>query len=623
MDDERDRSHDGERPEPERPVGGSEWLLQQLSGGRLKSIFDAPRSTTPAGQPNAGEASEGESSEADESEPGQPDTDRLEAPPSDAPSPEAPRPEDSQERDQDTEDAESTGAESVDGTSARENRDDSSSEMSRGRNRAAPVGLWPGEPVLSVTPQPEMLEQPEMLDQLRIVDPREPSSDDTASDDTASDEAPSDEAPSDDVRSEPGNSAPAEPDPSEKQPADHDATPLPAEEDHASDVVHPEPASAPDPSHPFLPAAQPPVDLPTAPAALQDARTSPPEPFSEPSDGRPDGAMPPTPREPAPAAVYQWPDPRGQWDEPPVWEEVVASRDNPEDDGGDEELWRETAGAYAWNLEPTAEPTAEPIAQPTAEPPAQPPTPPAEPAASPAPPFTTAPAVSHVNSASSRASRGPRGRRPDRSGADSRRSAPAAARFPSWRTLSRRRLLIGLIALGTVILLAILFAIGTAVGSTGASAEQGALAGTSSADGVPSPAPTASLPGVGPLPAGTWAWNALLGGECVQPFDSVWAEEFTVVDCAVAHTAQLVATAELPDPSFPGQEALAVSVSSLCQAQGVVDVAAAGTYGDVQVSGTFPVTQEQWDAGERSYYCFVDRAGGGELTGSLAGTPAG
>ncbi|WP_201787621.1 septum formation family protein, partial [Rathayibacter tanaceti] len=138
------------------------------------------------------------------------------------------------------------------------------------------------------------------------------------------------------------------------------------------------------------------------------------------------------------------------------------------------------------------------------------------------------------------------------------------------------------------------------------------------------PAPTAAvpLPTAGPLPAGTWAWTELLGGECVQPFDSVWAEQFTVVDCGAGHEAQLVARAELPDTAFPGQEALAVSVSSLCQAQGVVDVAAAGAYGDVQVSGSFPVTQEQWDAGERSYYCFVDRAGGGELVGSLAATPA-
>lgn len=592
MDDERERSHEGERPEPERPIGGSEWLLQQLSGGRLKSIFDAPRSTTPAGQPDAAEAPEGERSLSDE--PGEPDARRIEDPQPDALSPDTPRPEDSQERDQDGETAESTGAGSIDEKAARKNGDDSSSDVFRERNRAAPVGRWPGEPVLSVTPQPKALDQPE------TVDPREPTSD---------------AAPRGDVPSEAGHGASAGLDPSEqqpgdsvppsRQPTDDGAVPVPAEEARASDAVQAE--SAPDPSRPSLPAAQPPDDLPTAPAALRDAPTPPSEPLADPSDGRPDGATPPTPRETAPAAVYQWPDPRGQWDEPPVWEEVVASRDDPEDDGGDEELWRETAGTYPWNLEPTAEPTA----------------PPAEPATRQAPPFETTPAASHVNSASSRSSRGSQGRLPDRAGAEARGSAPAALRFPSWRTLSRRRLLIGVIAAGAVILLAALFAIGIAVGSAGAPAQQEVLPGAASAEDVRSPTPAASLPSVGPLPAGTWAWSTLLGGECMQPFDSVWAEEFTVVDCAAAHTAQLVATAELPDPSFPGQEALAVSVSSLCQAQGVVDVAAAGTYGDVQVSGAFPVTQEQWDAGERSYYCFVDRAGGGELTGSLAGTSSG
>ena len=42
----------------------------------------------------------------------------------------------------------------------------------------------------------------------------------------------------------------------------------------------------------------------------------------------------------------------------------------------------------------------------------------------------------------------------------------------------------------------------------------------------------------------------------------------------------------------------------------------------MQVSASFPVTQEQWDAGERSYYCFVDRAGGGDMLGSVDGTPS-
>ncbi|WP_158078194.1 hypothetical protein [Rathayibacter sp. VKM Ac-2630] len=54
----------------------------------------------------------------------------------------------------------------------------------------------------------------------------------------------------------------------------------------------------------------------------------------------------------------------------------------------------------------------------------------------------------------------------------------------------------------------------------------------------------------------------------------------------------------------------------------MVDVAAAETYGDVQVSASFTVTQEQWDAGERRSFCFVDREGGDELVGSLAGSAA-
>ncbi|PPG03747.1 hypothetical protein C5C18_14360, partial [Rathayibacter tritici] len=294
-------------------------------------------------------------------------------------------------------------------------------------------------------------------------------------------------------------------------------------------------------------------------------------------------------------AVYEWPDPRGNWDQPPVWEQIVAPRDEPDRDGGDEELWRETAGAYAWDLEPASEPAV----------------------AAEAAPFRTAPAAAHVNAAAPRTSRSAR----SRPGSRERESAPVGPSL--WRTLSRRRLLIALIAAGAVILLAVLFAIGIAVGSAGDQPDPQPAPAVSETPANATPAPTGALPTVGPLPAGTWAWRAMLGGECVQPFDSVWAEEFTVVDCATAHSAQLVAKAELTDAAFPGQEALAVTVSSLCQAQGVVNISAAEAYGDVQVSGAFPVTQEQWDAGERSYYCFVNRAGGGELTGSLAGSPAG
>ena len=40
---------------------------------------------------------------------------------------------------------------------------------------------------------------------------------------------------------------------------------------------------------------------------------------------------------------------------------------------------------------------------------------------------------------------------------------------------------------------------------------------------------------------------------------------------------------------------------------------------DLQVQAAFPVTEEQWAAGERNYYCFANRAGGEPLTGSIAG----
>ncbi|PPF32009.1 septum formation family protein [Rathayibacter sp. AY1A3] len=625
-----------ERPEPERPVGSSEWLLQQLSGGRLKSIFDSPRPVPSVEESRAERTSGPAESAADEAHAS------------------------AEERS-----VASESASSADAAGPSSGDSDSDSDAAPPRAPAAPVGLWPGEPVLSATPAAEeaggdlpkpaddsarVEEQYADADRGTVVEPERSSDRDGVSAEGRSSPGPDTGAPDTGApdtgaramgapetgaretgaretgvrEAGAGGRTARETSASDADVSDEDAFDAffaPLRDDNAdgsgSDAstdagrteVHRRGA---DSVRPVLPHTDPPADLPTAPAGLRSAHRPDDEPDAGssadvdpagrsgvpyPADGRPVGATPPTPREPTPPAVYEWPDPRGDWDQPPVWEQVVAPQDEPDEDGGDEELWRETAGAYSWNLEPAAEPADR-----------------AEPA-----PFRTAPAAAHVNAAP------PRKRRSARSRPESRErdSAPAAA--PAWRTLSRRRLLIGLIAAGAVILLAGLFAIGIAVGSAGGRAEPQAapvVSETPTAEPTPSPTPTATLPTVGPLPVGTWAWSALLGGECVDPFDSVWAEEFTVVDCAAAHSAQLVATAELTDAAFPGQDALAVTVSSLCQAQGVVDVAAAETYGDVQVAGAFPVTQEQWDAGERSYYCFVDRAGGGELTGSLAGTPA-
>lgn len=150
----------------------------------------------------------------------------------------------------------------------------------------------------------------------------------------------------------------------------------------------------------------------------------------------------------------------------------------------------------------------------------------------------------------------------------------------------------------------------------------------------PTPTPTRTPLAIGPVEPGTHDWDQLLGGECLEPYDvttGAWGEEYTVVDCAVPHGAQMVFRAWFPaepaDPenpdaepvwgAFPGAEALQAQISLLCSAPGVVDLAAAGAYSDAQVQGSYPVTDEQWEA-DPSYFCFVSRSSGEPLTTSVA-----
>ena len=72
------------------------------------------------------------------------------------------------------------------------------------------------------------------------------------------------------------------------------------------------------------------------------------------------------------------------------------------------------------------------------------------------------------------------------------------------------------------------------------------------------------------------------------------------------------------DAAFPGEEALAAQINVLCSAPGVIDLAAAEPFTDLQVQGSYPITDEQWTAGQRHYDCFVSRSSGEPLTASLA-----
>ena len=169
-------------------------------------------------------------------------------------------------------------------------------------------------------------------------------------------------------------------------------------------------------------------------------------------------------------------------------------------------------------------------------------------------------------------------------------------------------------SLVVVLVLAGLFYLGTQLAGGGGGSPS--AAGTPSASETPVAAPTAVQP------VGVHAWNTLFGGECVEPFGSVWDQEFTVVDCAAPHAAQLVYRGTLPGDAaapFPGEEALGAQMAALCTADGVIDIAAASANPGLQVQGSFPVTEEQWAAGERTFYCFANRAGGEQITGTLQG----
>lgn len=213
---------------------------------------------------------------------------------------------------------------------------------------------------------------------------------------------------------------------------------------------------------------------------------------------------------------------------------------------------------------------------------------------------------------------------------------PAPERVPRAPIPRSQRVLFWIAgSLAALLVLVGLFFLGTKLPrSSGAPA----AATMPSASAKPSPSPTPTVLPVGPLAVGSYKWDRLLGGECLDPFTSPWAEKFTVVDCGAPHPAQLVARgvfAATPlaatDPSaqatpavggptsaYPGAEALQAQINLLCTTPGVIDFAAAGAYDDIQILGSYPATAKQWADGERSYFCFVTRSSGQPITGSVA-----
>ena len=175
----------------------------------------------------------------------------------------------------------------------------------------------------------------------------------------------------------------------------------------------------------------------------------------------------------------------------------------------------------------------------------------------------------------------------------------------------------GVIAL---LVFAVLFALGTRL-----SAAPAPVAATKSATPKFSPSPTPSSAPSGQAAAGVRLWSALRGGECIDPYTNPFALKFTVVDCAAPHSAQMVFRGSFPGEAtvaYPGLDALQSQINLLCTAPGVIDLATAGNYSDIQFQASFAATTEEWTKGQHDYFCFVNRSGGQPITNTVAGTPA-
>ncbi|AWB90243.1 hypothetical protein C2138_12415 [Salinibacterium hongtaonis] len=121
------------------------------------------------------------------------------------------------------------------------------------------------------------------------------------------------------------------------------------------------------------------------------------------------------------------------------------------------------------------------------------------------------------------------------------------------------------------------------------------------------------------LGPGFYAWSELNGGECLEPFDSVWAEEFTVVECGEPHTAQLLHRGEVgPEVTVyldaEGWQGLA---PTLCDAETLLDFDAAAELSDLTWQLSYAGDATEWANGDRGYSCFVTRSSGDKLDASL------
>jgi len=128
---------------------------------------------------------------------------------------------------------------------------------------------------------------------------------------------------------------------------------------------------------------------------------------------------------------------------------------------------------------------------------------------------------------------------------------------------------------------------------------------------------------VNPRPAGTWSWDELNGGECIEPYTDANQDSYTVVDCDTPHAAQLVRVGDLRKdagiPIYPGDSAVGPVAIGECFSTGIIKASAYATYPTLSSDARYPTSQTQWNKGDTFYYCFAHTNPVSPITGSVAG----
>ena len=189
------------------------------------------------------------------------------------------------------------------------------------------------------------------------------------------------------------------------------------------------------------------------------------------------------------------------------------------------------------------------------------------------------------------------------------------------------RALIGTaVGLAAVLMLAGMFLLGSRIGQANAGAV-GAVVTSVQPTTIPSPVASVG-PGAVAASPGVHPWDQLGGGECLEPWVSAWEQQYTVVDCATPHAAQLALRglfADAPDgagTAYPGAAALQARIIPLCSAPTVIDLTALGGAADVKLLVSFPADEADWAAANRGFSCFIVRDAGAKFTGSVVLKPA-